>query len=103
MGMGETKRSGLDRYSRAHHATGYGKLWMDRRTEEQMEGIVSGMMYWVERIAWEKISLLDEEFDQMEYGQHIEQRYFSKKGKYNNFIPEGKSPEEYKNAKTAKN
>jgi hypothetical protein len=68
-----------------------------------MGGIISSMTYWVERVAWEKISLLDEEFDQMEYGQHIEQRYFSKKGKYNNFIPEGKSPEEYKNAKTAKN
>ena len=60
-----------------------------------MGGIISGMTYWVERVAWEKISLLDEEFDQMEYGQHIEQRYTSKTGHYNNHIPMGKAPEEY--------
>ena len=54
-------------------------------------------MWWVERVAWDRTLILDREFDEWEYSQHIEQRYMSKKGKYNNHIPIGKTPEEYKN------
>jgi len=57
------------------------------------------MTYWVEKMAWEKIVLLDEEFDQMDYGQHVEQRYWSPRKSYNNHIPTGKAPEEYGNEK----
>tara|TARA_B100000902_G_scaffold352836_1_gene363848 strand:- start:2137 stop:2319 length:183 start_codon:yes stop_codon:yes gene_type:complete len=57
-------------------------------------------MYWVERMAWEKILLLDEEFDQMEYGQEIDQRYGSRTGTYGTYLQgQGKIQEDYTNEK----
>jgi len=43
------------------------------------------MTYWVERVAWEKISLLDEEFDEWEYAQVIEP-YSNSHHKENSFV-----------------
>ena len=42
-------------------------------------------MYWVERMAWEKIALLDKEFDEWEYSQVIEP-YSSSHHKQNSFV-----------------
>ena len=65
-----------------------------------MGGIVSGMTYWVEQMAWEKILLLDNEFDEWEYGQEIEQRYRSRLGTYGTYIPTGKAKDEYKEGRS---
>lgn len=54
-------------------------------------------MLWVEKIACKNITVLDKEFDEWEYSQHIEQRYASNYGTYGTYIPIGKTPEEYKN------
>jgi len=60
-------------------------------------------MYWVEAIAWKNIDVLDEEFDQWEYGQHIEQRYASRAGTFNNHIPTGyEQPSKYEPKKKEK-
>lgn len=47
-------------------------------------------MLWVEKVAWEAMTVLDKEFDEWEYGQHIEQRYTSNYGSYGTYIPKGK-------------
>jgi hypothetical protein len=53
-------------------------------------------MYWVEAIAWKSIDVLDEEFDQWEYGQHIDQRYVSRTGTYGTYLQgQGKIKEDY--------
>lgn len=53
-------------------------------------------MYWVEAIAWKSIDVLDEEFDQWEYGQHIDQRYGSRTGTYGTYLQgQGKIQEDY--------
>ena len=53
-------------------------------------------MYWVEKMAWDKILLLDKDFDEWEYGQHIDQRYTSRAGTFNNHIPTGyEQPSKY--------
>lgn len=53
-------------------------------------------MYWVEAIAWKSIDVLDEEFDQWEYGQEIDQRYSSRTGTYGTYLQgQGKIQEDY--------
>ena len=65
-----------------------------------MGGIISSMTYWVEGTAWEKILLLDKEFDEWEYGQEIDQRYRSRTGTYGTYLHgQGKIQEDYTNEK----
>ena len=73
---------------------------MDRKTEEQVGGVISSMTYRIEQKAWENISVLDDEFDEWEYGQEVEQRYWSPRKSYNNHIPTGKSPDEYEKGRS---
>jgi hypothetical protein len=51
-------------------------------------------------MAWEKILLLDKEFDEWEYGQEIDQRYRSRTGTYGTYLHgQGKIQEDYTNEK----
>lgn len=53
-------------------------------------------MYWVEQMAWDKILLLDKDFDEWEYGQQIDQRYVSRTGTYGTYLQgQGKIQEDY--------
>ena len=54
------------------------------------------MKHWVAQAAWDKILLLDKEFDEWEYAQEVEQNYRSRTGTYGTYLQgQGKIKEDY--------